>query len=50
MRADVDEDNSLSLIFKNGSAVAADVDASAALVRSIDWMIIECSVKFILQK
>ena len=50
MCANVDEDNHLAMILKNGSVVAADVDASAAWVRSIDRMIIEYPVKSVMHK
>ena len=50
MRANVDEDNYLSTILKNGSVVAAHINASATWVRSVDWMIIKYSVGFILHK
>ena len=50
MPANVDENDRLSVNLKNGPIVTADIDASAAWVRALDWMIIEYPVKFILHK
>lgn len=50
MCADVNEDNQLSMILKDGAVIAADVNASTVWVCSIDGVVIEYPAKFFLYK